>query len=66
MAKRTLPKVCHCGSGKFPGILRPNGGWCCGECHNDRNHCAVNAERPRPQHTCHFPGSDPSLCQACR
>lgn len=39
-----LPKVCHCGSGKFPGIMRPHG-WCCGECYNDRHVCPVGAAR---------------------
>ena len=45
--KRTMKNaVCHCGSGKMPGIMRPKGfghrrqnGWCCGECYNDRNRC---------------------------
>lgn len=32
------PASCHCGSGKLPGIMRPNG-WCCGECHNDFHYC---------------------------
>ena len=33
-----LRHVCHCGSGKLPGIMRPHG-WCCGECYNDRKRC---------------------------
>jgi hypothetical protein len=49
MSKAKLPKVCHCGSGKYPGIMRnlppapgewrDRLGWCCGECHNDRLRC---------------------------
>jgi len=37
--RKPLPTVCHCGSGKFPGIARADGGWCCGVCHNDFKHC---------------------------
>ena len=40
-------KVCHCGSGKLPGIMRVDlpwkrgepSQWCCATCHNDFKQC---------------------------
>jgi len=43
-AKRSIPRTCHCGSGKLPGIMREHG-WCCGECFNDFHRCP-GAEHP--------------------
>jgi len=38
--RHVLPKVCHCGSGKSPGIMRAGENcWCCGDCYNDKHYC---------------------------
>jgi hypothetical protein len=37
--KSHLPRICHCGSGKFPCIMKRDGGWCCAECHNHKHYC---------------------------
>ena len=42
-AKRSIPRTCHCGSGKLPGIMREHG-WCCGECFNDFRRCPGSAQ----------------------
>ena len=45
-AKRSIPRTCHCGSGKLPGIMREHG-WCCGECFNDFRRCSGSAQTVR-------------------
>jgi hypothetical protein len=63
MMTKRLGACTVCG---LKATVKPNGTAYCARCRRYTPRFLDPIPWTPPRHTCHFPGSDPTLCQACK